>query len=316
MEKILDEIKGAKSIGITGHIRPDGDCIGSCMGMYMYLKKTLPSDVVIDVILEEPPAIFSCIKDIDVISKEPGHDKYDLLIIIDTSIDRIGAADKAYWTAGRTINIDHHITNQGGGDVNYIYPEASSASELTYDLMDKSYVDKDIALSIYIGIIHDTGVMQYSNTSPRTLRTVAELIEYGFDFPRLIDETFYERTYVQNQILGRTLTESILFMDGQCIVSGVSLKTMRFYGLKSKDLDGIVNQLRYTKGVEVAIFMYELEPQRWKVSMRSCGGVDVSDVAEYFGGGGHMRAAGCNLTGSYYDVINNLSARIALQMGE
>ena len=80
-------------------------------------------------------------------------------------------------------------------------------------------------------------------------------------------------------------------------------------------MDGIVNQLRYTKGVEVAICMYEIEPQRWKVSMRSCGGVDVSDVAEYFGGGGHMRAAGCTLTGSFHDVINNLSARIELQMG-
>ncbi len=315
MEKILDEIKGAKIIGITGHIRPDGDCIGSCMGMYMYLKKTLPSDTVIDVILEEPSEIFKCIRDIDVIKKEPPHDRYDLLIIIDTSIDRIGEAQSAYRSAGRTINIDHHITNQGGGDVNYIYPEASSASELTYDLMDRKYVDKDIALAIYIGIIHDTGVMQYSNTSPRTLRTVAELIEYGFDFPGLIDETFYERTYVQNQILGRTLAESILFMDGRCIVSGVSQKIMKFYGIKSKDMDGIVNQLRYTKGVEVAIFMYEIEPQRWKVSMRSCGGVDVSDVAEYFGGGGHMRAAGCTLTGSFHDVINNLSARIELQMG-
>lgn len=314
MEKILDEIKGAGTIGITGHIRPDGDCIGSCMAMYMYLKKTLPEDTDIDVILEEPAEIFKCIKHIDVVRKEPGRDKYDLLIIIDTSIDRIGAADAAYRNAGRTINIDHHITNQGGGDVNYIYPEASSASELAYDLMDKKYIDKDIALAIYIGIIHDTGVMQYSNTSPRTLRTVADLIEYGFDFPRLIDETFYERTYVQNQILGRTLTESILFMDGKCIVGGVSQKIMKFYGLKSKDLDGIVNQLRYTKGVEVAIFMYELETQKWKVSLRSCGGVDVADVAEYFGGGGHMRAAGCTLSGSFHDVVNNISARIALQM--
>ncbi len=316
MEKILEETSGVKSIGITGHIRPDGDCVGSCMGMYMYLKKTMPSDTDIDVILQEPPAIFNCISNIDVIKTDPGDKKYDLFIVIDTSIDRIGEAEKAFRTACRTINIDHHISNQGGGDVNYIYPEASSASELVYDLMDKKYVDKDIALAIYIGIIHDTGVMQYSNTSPRTLRTVAELIEHGFDFPKLIDETFYERTYVQNQILGRALAESIVFMDGKCIVSAVTKKMMNFYGITTKDLDGIVNQLRYTKGVEVAIFMYELDVLRWKVSLRSCGAIDVAEVGEYFGGGGHVRAAGCNMSGSFHDVVNNISARIEQQFKE
>ena len=314
MDKIAEEIKQAGSIGITGHIRPDGDCVGSCLGMYLFLKKICDSDVIIDVILEDPPQIFDCLKDFDKIRRYPRRQAYDLFLVIDTSTDRIGDALPGYEKAKRTINIDHHISNRGGSDIDYIDPEASSASELVFRLIDEDKLDTDIAMAIYTGIVHDTGVMQYSNTSPDTLRIAAKLIEYGFDFPALIDRTFHEKTYVQNQVLGRALTESILFMDKKCIVSGFDLKTMKFYGITSKDMDGIVNQMRYTKGVEVSIFMYELDTMNWKVSLRSCGGVNVAKVAEYFGGGGHVRAAGCNLTGSYYDVINNLSAQIELQI--
>ncbi len=314
MEKITEEIIGAKSIGITGHIRPDGDCVGSCLSMYLYLKKICDSDVVIDVMLDDPPKIFDCLAGFDEIKPYPRRQSYDVFLVIDTSPDRIGDATPGFEKAGKTINIDHHISNPGGGDVNYIDPYASSASELVYRLIDEDKLDKDIAMAIYTGIAHDTGVMQYSNTSPDTLRVMAKLIEFGFDFPALIDSTFHEKTYVQNQVLGRALTESILFMDGKCIVSKMSLDMMRFYGITSKDMDGIVNQLRYTKGVEVSIFMYELEPMKWKISLRSCGLVNVAKVAEFFGGGGHVRASGCNIAGSFHDVVNNLSAQIALQL--
>ncbi len=162
-------------------------------------------------------------------------------------------------------------------------------------------------------MIHDTGVFQYSNTSPKTLRIAADLLEYQFDFPKLIDETFYEKTYVQNQILGRALLESILFMDGKCIASMIDRKLMEFYHATSKDFEGIVNQLRIVKGVECAIFMYETGTLEYKVSLRSCGIVDVSKVASYFGGGGHVRAAGCMMRGTYYDVLNNLSKEIEKQ---
>ena len=109
-------------------------------------------------------------------------------------------------------------------------------------------------------MIHDTGVFQYSNTTPATLEKAAKLISYGFDFPRLIEETFYQKTYLQSQIMGRALMESVRFMDGQCIVSVIDRKTMDFYQVDSKDLEGIVNQLRNIKGVHCAIFMYETAP--------------------------------------------------------
>jgi phosphoesterase RecJ-like protein len=185
-----------------------------------------------------------------------------------------------------------------------------------YELIDKKYMDGEIAKAIYIGIIHDTGIFKYSNTSPKTLRLAADLIEYGFDFPTIIDETFYEKTYTQNQLLGRALLESIVFMDGKCIVSSIDKKTLDFYNATPKDLDGIINQLRIIKGVECAVFMYEIGNLEYKVSLRSCKYVDVAKVATYFGGGGHVRAAGCSMNGTFHDVINNISARIELQMLE
>ena len=116
------------------------------------------------------------------------------------------------------------------------------------------------------------------------------------------------------QIMGRTLTESIMLLDKQCIVGIVRKKVMDFYGLTPGDMDGIVSQLKNTEGVHVAIFLYELEPQVFKVSLRSDELVDVSKIAAVFGGGGHIRAAGCTMSGSPYDVINNLTLYIEKQL--
>ncbi len=179
--------------------------------------------------------------------------------------------------------------------------------------MDPEKIDVQIAKAIYIGIIHDTGVLRYSNTSPRTLQITAELVKFGFDFSEIIEETFFERTYLQTQIMGRAILESVRFMNDRCIVSMVSRRMMEFYRVTPKDLDGIVNQLQSVKGVDCSIFMYETGTLEYKVSMRSNGRVDVAAVALKFGGGGHVRAAGCTMNGTYHDNINNLSIEIAEQ---
>jgi len=317
MKKIVEELKGAKSIAISGHIRPDGDCVGSCMGLYLYLTKEMP-DSDVDVFLEKPSDVFNCIQGVDAIKDAACYQEaeYDVFIALDCSKDRMGDAEVIYDHAKKTINIDHHISNSGCGDVNYLRADASSASELVYELLDVEKMDVEIAKALYIGIIHDTGVFQYSNTAPATLIAVSELIKFGFDFPKIIEETFYEKTFVQNQILGRALLESILFMDGKCIVAVISKKKMDFYGVTGKDLDGIINQMRNTKGVECAIFLYELDNLEYKVSMRSGGQINVSSIAQFFGGGGHVRAAGCTVKGTAHDVINNISAQIELQYAE
>ncbi|MCR5303090.1 MAG: DHH family phosphoesterase [Lachnospiraceae bacterium] len=312
--KILDEVKGASSIAIGGHIRPDGDCVGSCLAMWNYLVKTMP-DAEVTVYLEEPPAIFDVINGVDrVLNEADPLGKPDVFICIDCNEDRLGFSGPLFRNAGKRINIDHHVSNPGCGDVNYIYPDASSAAELVYEVMDRDLIDEEIAKAVYIGIIHDTGVLKYSSTSPKTLRIAADLISFGFDFTKLIDETFYEKTYVQSQILGRSLMESIIFMDGKCVVSMVDRKTMDFYRADSADLDGIVSQLLLIKDVECAIFMHEQRPMEYKVSLRARNKLDVSVVAEAFGGGGHKKAAGCTMNGTYYDCINNLSYHIEQQL--
>ena len=208
------------------------------------------------------------------------------------------------------------MSNEGYADVNYIFPEASSTCELLYDLMDSEKITEPVAQALYMGIINDTGVFQYSCTSPKTMRIAADLMEKGIDFSGIVEKTFFEKTYLQNQILGRALLESMMMLDGKCIVSAVKQRTMEFYGVTAKDMDGIVSQLRCTKGVEVAIFLYESGVQEYKVSMRSKETVDVSRIASYFGGGGHLRAAGCTMQGSIHDVVNNLTKHIEKQLLE
>jgi len=146
------------------------------------------------------------------------------------------------------------------------------------------------------------------------METAGKLIAKGIPFSEMIDETFYRKNYHQNQILGRCLLESILLLDGKCIVSFISRKMLEFYESVSADLDGIIDQLRITQGVEAALLIYETDIREYKVSMRSNGIVDVRKIAVYFGGGGHAMAAGCTMHGTFHDVINNLTPHIDHQL--
>lgn len=314
---IYEEVREAKTIGISGHVRPDGDCVGSVMGLYLYLKK-LCKDARIQVMIEEPADIFHCISGVSEISSDfqPVTEQFDVFIALDCEKSRLGEAEKFFDSAKKTVNIDHHISNAAGcGDVNYVVPTASSASELVYQVMeDKRAIDEEIAKALYIGIIHDTGVFQYSNTSPQTLEIAAKLIGYGFDFPKLIDSTFYEKTFVQNRIMGQVLTESRLYLDGKCIVGVADIAMMEKYRANTKDLDGIVSQLRNTKGVECALFLYEMKEKEYKASLRASGDVDMAKVASCFGGGGHVKAAGVTMQGDVQEIIEKLIAEIAKQL--
>ncbi|MCH5275033.1 MAG: bifunctional oligoribonuclease/PAP phosphatase NrnA [Lachnospiraceae bacterium] len=314
---LLEECTGAASIGISTHIRPDGDAVGSSMALYLYLHRQLPG-VEVKLFLETPPDNFRHLKYLNEIDSSFSYNgTFDVFFALDTVADRMGEAVPYFTSAKKKINIDHHISNaQGCGDVNVIKPEVGSTAEILYELMEEERLDEDIAMALYTGMIHDTGIFQYSNTRPETLQIAAKLMGFGFDFAKIIEESFYQKTYLQNQILGRALTESIRFMDGRCIFSCINRKMMDFYQVKQGDLDGIVNQLRNTKGVDCAIFLYETDLMEYKVSLRSNELVDASAVASLFGGGGHARAAGCTMKGSMHDVINRLSREIARQLEE
>ena len=316
MKNIAEVLEGVKTVGIGGHIRPDGDCVGSCMALYLYIRTYFP-DIDVTVYLDHPKPIFGHIECIDEIKTEADDSVFDLFITCDVSArDRLSLAGALVEKAKKTVCIDHHVSNPGFADINHVQGDISSCCEVLYRILDSEKVTLPIATAIYTGMVHDTGVFQYSSTSPETMRIAGELMKTGIPFSRIIDESFYQKTYLQNQVMGRVLAESILLQNGTCIIGYMRRRDMDFYGVEGSDLDGIVSQLRLTKGVEVAIFIYETETQTFKVSLRSNGKVDVSKVAVFFGGGGHTRAAGCDLHGSMYDVINNITAEIERQLTE
>nr|WP_099470170.1 DHH family phosphoesterase [Konateibacter massiliensis] len=315
MDKLAYQLEGIKTVAIAGHVRPDGDCAGSCLGVYNYIREC-HKDIEVDIYLEEISEVFHFIKNADKIDSLYQKEKeYDLFIALDSGDkERLGLAVKYFDSAKKTICIDHHISNKGYANINHIVTDASSTCELVYTLLEEDEVSNAVAEALYTGIVHDTGVFQYSNTSELTMNIAGKLIAKGIDFSRIIEETFYKKTYVQNQILGRALLESILLLDGKVIMSALRKADMLFYGVTSKDLEGIVSQLRVTEGCECAIFLYETGNHEYKASLRSSDLVDVSKIASYFGGGGHKKAAGCAMAGTLHDVVNNLTLHIEEQL--
>lgn len=314
--KLADFLVGVKKLGIAGHVRPDGDCVGSCMALYLYITENYPH-IETHVYMEEPKGKFDYIKAMDKVESTISDTDFDLFIAVDLSdMDRMAVAGEEYGKAKKTLCIDHHISNTKFGMANHVIPSASSSCEVLYDMLEEKKISTETATAIYTGIIHDSGVFKYESTSEHTMNIAGKLMSKGVQFPSIIDEGFYEKSYVQNQILGRALLESILLLEGKCIYSAVSESEMKFYGVSQKEMGGIVEQLRLTAGVEAAIFMYEISPMEYKVSLRSKKYVDCNVVAGYFGGGGHVRAAGCILKGTKHDVVNNLLEHIEQQLKE
>lgn len=315
MLELLKLINEAKTIAIGGHVRPDGDCVGSCLGLYNYIKDNT-KDKQIDVYLETVPASFSFLENAEQVLTEAKKEvSYDLFIALDCgSRERLGFAEEMFLAAKHTVNIDHHISNSLFAEHNHVEADASSASEVLCGFLEDSRIGKETAECLYLGIVHDTGVFKHSNTSRKTMDTAGRLMEKGVSASQVIDDSFYRKTYMQNQIMGRCLLESIILLEGKIIFSCVSQKMMQLYGAVPSDLEGIIDQLRVTEGVEVAILIREESCQKYKVSMRSNGDVDVNKICGLFGGGGHKMAAGCMMNGSMHDVINNLSVQVEHQL--
>lgn len=311
-------VEEAETIAITGHVRPDGDCVGACLSLYNFIKDQYGDKKQVTVYLEEVPSAFLFLQNASMVkSAAQKNEKPDLLFVLDCgSIDRFAPFSFLFTNAKKTVNIDHHISNTGFAEHNHVVTNASSTCEVLYDLFYQKPVSLRTAECLYLGIVHDTGVFKHNNTTQKTMETAGALLFAGVNSSKIIDDSFYRKTYMQNQILGRCLLESILLFDGKIIFSYVPRKVMQLYGAVPSDLDGIIDQLRVTEGVEVAILVREEAAQDHKVSMRSNGKVDVCKICCLFGGGGHKMAAGCNMNGSIHDVINNLSTQISFQLSE
>lgn len=310
-------LKEKCSVAIAGHVRPDGDCTGSCLAVYNYIKDNYP-EMETDLYLEPIPEKFLFLSSADRIkdAKAADHTKcYDLFLALDCADrDRLGEAAHFFDTAGFTICVDHHVTNQSFADVNLIVPDASSASELVYSILSKDKITRKIAECLYLGIVHDTGVFQYSCTSSKTMEIAGALMDLGINYPKIVDETYYIRSYEQQRIWGKALMDSRLFLDGKCIFSMITLRDMEQYHVTSKELDGIVSELRSTSGVEVSVFLYQTGEDRYKLSLRSSSYVDVAKIAQHYGGGGHVRAAGASVQGDPEQILQKLLTQIQEQL--
>lgn len=296
MHNLEELLAGARRVAVAGHVKPDGDCTGSCLATYNYIKEYHP-DIQAGLYLEPIPNIFKFLLRADeIISDMTDLPKTDLLIVQDCGdADRLGKAAGLIPKAKRVACIDHHISNTGFGDDSYIFPKASSTSELVFDLIGAERITRQIAECIYVGLIHDTGLFQYSCTSAKTMRIAAVLMEKGIDFSGIADRTYVQKTYEQNQILAKAIENSRLYLDGACICSVITQAEMDACHVLPKHLEGIVSQLRSTKGVEAAVFFYPKEEGGYKISFRSASDtVNVAVIAMHFGGGGHIRAAGAS----------------------
>jgi phosphoesterase RecJ-like protein len=310
----LDDIftKSIKTCAIVGHVSPDGDAVGSVTALYGYVQKNFPW-IDAELYIERPKESLMFLPGLaDAFFDTPEDSVRDLFVSCDvSSTDRFGVAGNLFPLAKKTFCVDHHISNPLFADINVVDADASSCAEVLYNLMDPAKIDLDIATSLYTGIIHDSGVFQYSNTRGETLRIAADLLERGVPASRIIDESFNQRTMRQSRILGKVLQESMLYVDGKVIVGSVTLDDMNTYEVTKKDLDGIVSELRLVKGVLAAVFIYETEPSVFKVSLRSNGDLDVSRAAGTFGGGGHIKAAGCTIQGTIPNVRRMLLDELA-----
>lgn len=314
MNEFISSIEAADSIAITGHIHPDGDCIGSCLGLRQYILDNFPGKTVA-VYLESPAPEFQFLSGADSIRQEAEAVRYDLFFVLDcSSLDRIEPFISMYEHAAKTFCIDHHISSKGIGQEYILKPQASATCEVLYELFDPEHISLDCAYCLYTGIVHDTGVFKHSNTTKQTMEYAGDLISKGINTSKVIDETFYQKTFTQNKVLGQALLNSRLYEDGQIILSYLTGEEMNQLEAGSGDTNGIIDQLRVTKGVEAAVFLYALDADTYKVSMRSNGKVNVAAISEEFKGGGHVRAAGFSMKADLAEVTDTVLSRIQKQL--
>ncbi|HEX4639028.1 MAG TPA: bifunctional oligoribonuclease/PAP phosphatase NrnA [Chthoniobacterales bacterium] len=304
-EQIAEALRENQSFAVLSHVRPDGDALGSQLAMGLALRK-LGKDVRIwneDGMLEK----YSFLPNAELLTKPPAApEDVDVILALDTAIqNRLGTALPAVKSSKLCINIDHHPSNPGYGDIVCIDPKAPATGQILFELMSsqKLPIDSSIATNLYVAISTDTGSFQYPNTTARTFEIAAELVRAGVDVGRVSQLTYenYPRRRVE---LLRDLLGTMRFDANNRVASfSLSLATAKKLGVLPEDNEGLIDHLRAIQGVVVAIFFEELADGKVRVSMRSkTNKVNVCAICEKFGGGGHVLAAGARVRGTLAEV--------------
>ena len=313
MKIALDEaakiIGEAQTIILTAHIRPDGDAIGSTLGLMHYLREQgKDARVLID---DEIPRIFNVLPGVEQIERPAEGQRYaaDLLIVCDVELKRTGAVLDAV-DAVRVLNIDHHVTNDEAAEYLYLNPDYAATCEIMHDLVRTmgGTFTLDVATCLYTGMATDTGFFRFSNTTPHTMRAAADLVEVGVR-PNIISVAMEMKSYDEVMAQVRAIRNLEMFYDGK--VAAVFIDEERAKEVTTTE--GLLDKLRVIEGTQVVFFMKWLEKDTYRISMRSKG-TNVSRIAQSFGGGGHIRAAGCTLHGSFDEAKKTILAAIGEEL--
>jgi len=304
-EQIGQALREGGRFAVLSHVRPDGDALGSQLALGLSLKR-LGKDVRIwneEGMLEK----YSFLPSANLLTKPPADpEDVDVAIALDTAIqNRLGTALPAVRSAKVWINIDHHPSNPGYGDLVYINPKAPATGQILFELIrsEKLPIDAAIAENLYVAISTDTGSFQYPNTTARTFEMAAELVRAGVDVGR-VSQLTYENYPRRRAELLRDLLGTMRFEANNRVASfSLSLATAKKLGVLPEDNEGLIDHLRAIHGVIVAVFFEELADGKVRVSMRSKSEkVNVCAICEKFGGGGHVLAAGARVRGSLAEV--------------
>ncbi|KFN09177.1 DHH family phosphoesterase [Paenibacillus macerans] len=303
---------------VVAHVQPDGDAVSSTLAVGWLLSCLGKKYVMVN---EGPiPKRMGYLWQADQIrdlSAEPLNRKFDNVICVDCAdFKRVGMTKELFAEGAKLLNIDHHPTNDGYGTVNLIVPYAAATAEILFDLIQFMGLELNeaIATALYTGLLTDTGGFRYSNTSPKVMATASKLLEYGVEGPGLSELLLEQMTLPQLRLLTRALNGLQLTEDGKISWVVVTDEDLKFAGAVHEDMEGIVNYPRNIQGVEVGLLFKVIDEQAVKVSMRSAGKVDVAKVAQSFGGGGHVRAAGARVEGTLEAIVPRVVEQVRLQL--
>jgi phosphoesterase RecJ-like protein len=298
IKKIVDLIYKKKNILILPHILPDGDTIGSSLALYFMLKDLgkIPC-ILLD---EEIPYNIKFLPH-QYICKALDDDFIpDLVISIDCSdLERLGNRRKYIDRVQESLNIDHHVTNTFFAKYNFVDSSAAATGEIIFEVIQsmQAKMTKDIATCLYTALSTDTGSFKYDNTSPRTHTIVAELLQCSIDLNYINTEIYQNKPINKIKLLTDVLNTLEFYFSGKLAMMCITENMLKKNNIKLADIDGLIEFARDIDGVEVGVLFKEIAKQEIKVGFRSKYNIDVSQVAEKFGGGGHKKASGCTIHG-------------------
>lgn len=293
-----------RQILIFTHENPDGDGIGSMLGLYLFLKKK--GKDVVAAMKDNLPYIYNFLPKCEEIQKLPIDRKFEVAILVDAASKSRAGVDI---NAKEVIRIDHHIGGSFESPYDYVEVGCPSTAYLVGEILrhwHEEEIDQEIATCLYTGLITDTGSFRYNNTNNRTFEMAEFLVSKGAD-PFHISKMIFERNKLSTLLLlQKSLSTLELHCGGKVALMTVFRDFLREVGAVEEETEGFVNFARSIEGVEVAILIIQKEDRQWRVSLRGKGEVNVQQIASSLGGGGHRDAAGCRLRGEYSEVKNRL----------